>query len=261
MKKTSNEKASLSNNSAAVKNVNVSALLGLDNGEAEADDAVLDPNNISKTSEGFKEIFEENDDETTVPIKTFEQRLAARKTSFRLVSGSDEEEGYVDGVRTLITEKFPPAAARAVLNSPCGLKALLHIDSPEALMGYCSILSLTTKDIDQLIQTMRQPYGSFAAMSSVMAVGIFAENERQKTAKGVESSKAAKFVAEYAFKHLHGSSTFFEGVALAKRVWNNVQTEKKRGRRVKSLTARYFMAEEAEATTKEGDKNKTDELA
>lgn len=244
MKKTTNEKTVLS----AGKINHVSAILAADAGndvDGEIDDAVLDPNNISKTSEGFKEIFEENDDEDTVVIKTFEERLAARKTSFRLVSWSDEEEGYVDSVKTLIAEKFQPASGRAIMNSPCGLKALLYIDSPEALMGYCSILSLTTKDIDQLIQTMRQPYGSFAAMSSVMAVGIFAENERQKTAKDVESTKAAKFVAEYAFKHLHGSSTFFEGVALAKRVWNNVQTEKKRGRRVKSLTARYFMAEEA----------------
>lgn len=219
----------------------------------DADETITDPNLISTLSERFKEVLisgpagEDEEGLHAEPLKSFEKRIQDQRARFRLAR-SPEDEKLADGVRAMLaSDGLPAGQARVTLNSPAGLKLLLSIETTDHLRGYCELLGVTVAEVDSLLEGMKDPFGSFANLSTVMAVGVWAQNEKEKASRGLTSSQGTLFAAEYAFTRLHGYDTFFEGVAFSKRVWNAVKTEKKRGRRPKSITARYFLSDTEKA--------------
>lgn len=212
------------------------------NADGNTEDTITDPNMISLVSERIKDCVLSAHDECEVkPHTPFTARVAAAPKRFRVVLRKEEAELAAAMAARVNGRGNDGGETRLTNNSAAGMRLLLDVTTTDELRGYCELLGVTVADVDAVVESMKSPLGAISSLSFMMAIGVYAQNEREKKARGIEVSAGAQHAAEYAFRMLHGHDTLWEGVALAKRIWHGITPAKKRGRRAKNATARHFL--------------------
>lgn len=177
-----------------------------------------------------------------------------KKFGSRMEDAQKVDDTEVKALLSKIERKYGAKEVNAIIKSPAGLRTLLDIETPAELAAYCQLINLTKTELEGLLSNEEIPASHFSNMALVAAIGVWSQSVREQIAKGLAVNSEMKETAEMAFSALGASESFITGRNLAKRIWNGIILEKKKGRRADNYMDQYFKNENnAEMTTAVGE--------
>ena len=175
---------------------------------------------VAITSAAIEDVWfgEENEDSYT-------------KFSVRVRAANESKNPDVQELTRKINGMKDSKELNAVMRSPAGLKTLLGVHSVSDLGAYCEILNFQMSELEELLNNAKTPVTHFSNSGIVTAFGVWTQNLLEAEKNGEVIPESLKAIAEKAVSEMSKLEAFRMGRKISFRVWNNVVTERKRGRR------------------------------
>lgn len=175
---------------------------------------------VAITSAAIEDVWfgEENEDSYT-------------KFSVRVRAANESQNPDVQELTRKINGMKDVRELNAVMRSPAGLKTLLSVHSVSDLGAYCEILNFQMSELEELLNNPKTSVTHFSNSGIVTAFGVWTQNLLESEKNGEVISEGLKAIADKAVSEMAKLEAFRMGRKISFRVWNNVVTERKRGRR------------------------------